>query len=68
MKEEHFDHYDFCHCLDWKSDFCPETCFRARLTRDLKQVHPDFPWPVSFASFKGKEECKLKEVENAGKE
>lgn len=56
---EHFDHSDFCHCLDWKDDICPVKCFRARLTKDLKEMNPTYPWPVSYSHFKGSGDCKL---------
>ena len=50
--------HDYAHCLDYKED-CPEKCFRAQLTRDLKR-NP-IPWR-SWMHFKGTEEC---EKENA---
>lgn len=62
ITHKYLDHSDFCHCLDWKADICPVTCFRARLTKDLKEMEPAYPWPVSYASFKGHDECKLEET------
>lgn len=46
--------HDYAHCLDYKED-CPEKCFRAQLTRDLKR-HP-IPW-ASWMHLEGTEECK----------
>ena len=43
--------HDYAHCLDYKED-CPEKCFRAQLTRDLKG-HP-IPW-VSWMHLEGTE-------------
>ena len=61
---KHFDHSDFCHCLDWDPNICPKSCFRAALTKDLKEMDPPYEWPVAYASFKGKEECEKKEEKN----
>lgn len=45
--------HDYTHCSDYTKD-CPKDCFRAQLCRDLK------PWTfVSFAPFKGTEECPM---------
>ena len=41
------DHSDCCHCLDYDPEKCPESCFRARITKDLKES--GYPYPVSFA-------------------
>lgn len=57
MRKEIFDHSDYCHCSDWNIDICPEKCFRARLTKDLKQMNPPYEYPVSFANFKNSGYC-----------
>lgn len=41
------NHSDICHCLDYDPKKCPESCFRARITKDLKES--GYPYPVSFA-------------------
>lgn len=45
--------HDYAHCLDYKED-CPEKCFRAQLTRDLKRY--PIPW-ASWMHLEGTEEC-----------
>ena len=53
--------HDYAHCLDFTKD-CPTECFRARLTRDLRN-RTDLPWkPYSWMHFKDTEECKKREV------
>ena len=44
--------HDYAHCADYRDD-CPEECFRAQLTRDLK----GHAYIATFASFYGTEEC-----------
>ena len=68
-----FDHSDFCHCLDWNSNICPQGCFRARITKELNEMDPPYEWPVSYASFKNSEYCPMKKtfedmIESAEKE
>lgn len=55
-----FDHSDVCHCLDWNNHICPLGCFRARLTKELKELDPPYEFPVSYAHFKGTDYCVLK--------
>ena len=62
--KECFDHSDYCHCSDWENDTCPDKCFRARLTKDLREMDPPYEYPVSFANFKSSGYCPL----NDGKE
>ena len=50
--------HDYSHCLDYNKD-CPRECFRGQLVRDLNR-HPMLK-NISFASFKGTDECELKE-------
>ena len=45
-----FDHSDYCHCLDYDPEKCPESCFRAIITKDLKES--GYPYPVYFSYFK----------------
>lgn len=49
--------HDYCHCLDCDI-YCPDDCFRAQLTRDLKPNKV-----VTFAHLKGTDECKRKSDE-----
>ena len=46
--------HDATHCYDY-SDKCPKTCYRAQLTKELKEI--DYPLLVSWALFKGTEYC-----------
>lgn len=49
--------HDFEHCMDYQEDKCPKDCFRGELVRDLA----GYSLPVSWMSFKGTQECLLKE-------
>ena len=55
--------HDYSHCSDYNKD-CPRECFRGQLVRDLNR-HPMLK-NISFISFKGTDECKLKEVVEDG--
>lgn len=46
--------HDATHCYNY-NDKCPKTCYRAQLTKELKEI--DYPWPVSWALFKGTDYC-----------
>lgn len=56
--------HDYSHCLDYNKD-CPRECFRGQLVRDLNR-HPMLK-NISFVSFKGTDECKLKEQKDEQK-
>lgn len=47
--------HDYAHCWDYEKGVCPEECFRAKLTDDLK----NWPYPVTYSKFKGTEACPL---------
>lgn len=47
--------HDYSHCWDYEKGVCPEECFRAKLTDDLK----NWPHPVTYSKFKGTEACQL---------
>ena len=47
--------HDYSHCLDYRPDICPPTCFRAEITADLI-AHPCI---ASWSHFKGTDECDL---------
>lgn len=50
--------HDRAHCIDFSPD-CPESCFRAELTREALEKN----WTiVDWSHFEGTEECKKKEV------
>lgn len=51
--------HDYAHCADY-TDRCPEECFRGKLVRDLE----NYPYPVSFVSFYGTDECLIKRGES----
>lgn len=59
-----YDHSDFCHCSDYDPSICPEQCFRARITQELKEVKPPYPYPVSMANFRNSGYCPLTEMED----
>lgn len=48
---------DYTFCFDYKEGVCPKDCFRAEITNEL--YHSNVHYPVSWANFKGTEECKL---------
>ena len=55
--------HDYAHCMDYKDD-CPTECFRARLTKDLRN-RTNLPWkPYSWMHFKGTDECKREDGRN----
>lgn len=47
--------HDYAHCWDYEKGVCPEECFRAKLTDDLR----NWPHPVTYSKFKGTEACPL---------
>ena len=49
--------HDATHCWDYKKGTCPKSCFRAQLTKDLKEII--YLLPVSWAHFRGTRECPL---------
>ena len=53
--------HDYAHCLDY-TPACPKECFRAELTRDLKQRTDLLGLSFTWMHFKDTEECKQKEV------
>lgn len=59
MRESRFDHSDYCHCGDYKPDICPPECFRAQLTKDLREMDPPYPYPVSYSNFRKSGHCLL---------
>lgn len=46
--------HDATHCFDCTS-LCPRTCYRAQLTRHLREII--YMLPTSWAHFKGTKEC-----------
>jgi len=46
--------HDYAHCADYKQS-CPQSCFRAQLVKDLKQM--PYPLPVSWMHLEGTDEC-----------
>lgn len=55
--------HDATHCDDYQVNKCPKKCYRAQLTQDLRERHDLFFAPISWANFKGTNECPLtKEV------
>lgn len=48
--------HDNAHCLDFKKN-CPKKCFRAQLVREVEQSEELKEIPLTWAHFKGTEEC-----------
>ena len=56
--------HDYAHCVDFTED-CPLECFRAQLSRDIKEHMEDFVGvPLSYSYFKWTEECPLTRDDN----
>ena len=51
--------HDATHCSDYKKAKCPKRCYRAQLTQDLRERHDLFFLPISWANFKGTQECPI---------
>lgn len=47
--------HDASHCLDYKKNQCPKTCYRAKLTEELR--NSDYRLPTSWVHFKGTKYC-----------
>ena len=50
--------HDQAHCTDYTWN-CPKKCYRANLTRELKELPVHSQFPVAWASFRGTPECPL---------
>ena len=50
--------HDSTHCADWTPK-CPPNCYRAQLTKELKERHDLWWLPISWSYLKGTDECKL---------
>lgn len=66
MNQFKYDHSDFCHCSDYDAKKCPKKCFRARLTKELREADPPYPYPVSMVNFFHSGECPLHKEETNG--
>lgn len=52
--------HDATHCEDYRKYKCPKSCYRAQLTQELRDNQYRFlRMPISWASFKGTEECPM---------
>lgn len=47
--------HDACHCFNWDPAICPDTCYRAQLTKDLKETN--YPYPVTWSWLKNTPYC-----------
>ena len=52
--------HDATHCADYAKTKCPKDCYRAMLTEDLKRRNDLRYLPISWARFRGTEECPRK--------
>ncbi len=55
--------HDNAHCLDF-SERCPKSCFRAQLSRDLKDRTDLFGIPLTYQHF---EDCRYAKKEGGRK-
>lgn len=56
------DHYDRCHCIDYRKNLCPATCYRAQLTEDLEKIsrsRPEKTLITTWAHLGETDECPL---------
>lgn len=59
--------HDATHCEDYKKSKCPKSCYRARLTQDLRDS--GYVLPTSWAHFEGTQYCaKTNKGETRGKQ
>ena len=56
--------HDYAHCLDLKKS-CPKSCFRAQLTREVEERDDLKEVPMTWARFKGTDECPKKKKNHA---
>lgn len=60
--------HDAAHCLDYKKDVCPKSCYRAQLTEEYNRCH--YSLQTSWCHFKGTRYCpkwrKKEEEKNDG--
>lgn len=50
---------DYTYCSDWR-ETCPKSCFRAEITENLqKEREKHIGVPLSYACFRGTDECGL---------
>lgn len=49
---------DYTHCTDYDARYCPESCFRARLMKNIRDYLRLYQC-VSMASLKDTEYCEL---------
>lgn len=53
--------HDATHCADYDPKKCPKSCYRAMLTKELKEII--YALPVSWSNFKGTKVCPIKIIE-----
>lgn len=52
--------HDATHCLDYKKGKCPATCYRAKLTEELRNI---VYWgPVSWSHCRGTLYCPMRDA------
>ena len=47
--------HDATHCSDYKRGICPNTCYRAQLTEELRNIC--YLLPTSWSHYKGTQMC-----------
>lgn len=55
--------HDYSHCLDYLPN-CPEECFRAQLTKDLKFRNDLVGIPLTWTHFYKTDECVIEKKNN----
>ena len=54
--------HDATHCADYKISKCPASCYRAKLTKELKERNDLYYLPISWANFKQTKNCPIRNV------
>ena len=49
--------HDATHCADYKKSKCPKSCYRAKLTQELRETSAWAWLPISWAHFEGTQHC-----------
>lgn len=52
--------HDYCHCVDYDADLCPQDCFRGQLVKDYNERQKDFIGiPLSWSHLRVTDLCPL---------
>lgn len=56
--------HDAAHCADWNKEKCPDSCYRAALTKEVKERQDLWYVPLSYIHFANTSECERKDDGN----